>query len=186
MEGLKNCRFCKVDKVLGLFSKSSSKKDGLQSICKECAKLKTRKWRKDNPDKFREYCISSPKKAATEARYYRANSIRILEYQKEYMDLNREGQRSRCIQYNKENPDVLNAINAKRRSAKLNATIIDSDLDNIKEVYFEAKRLEKLDGIKRHVDHIVPLQGKNVCGLHVSWNLQILTAEENMSKGNKV
>ena len=56
--------------------------------------------------------------------------------------------------------------------------------DEIIAVYKKAAELS-LDGLLHHVDHIVPLTGDNVCGLHVPWNLQAIPAHENMSKGNK-
>lgn len=81
--------------------------------------------------------------------------------------------------YIEEHQQEYNARNAKRRAAKLNATPSWANLDIIKEIYNNCPK-------GYHVDHIVPLQGKEVCGLHVEYNLQYLPALENMKKGNKL
>ena len=77
---------------------------------------------------------------------------------------------------------------SKRRATLLNATpswVAKEELYAIEELYTQAKELERLTGIKFHVDHVIPLQGKLCTGLHTVSNLQIVTAHENLRKGNR-
>lgn len=60
-----------------------------------------------------------------------------------------------------------------------------ADMDAIKKVYAEARRISLETGIKHHVDHVLPVNGDLVSGLHVETNLQILTALDNIKKGNR-
>ncbi len=74
---------------------------------------------------------------------------------------------------------------AKRRSQKLRATPKWADLEAIARIYCERDAITRKTGIVHHVDHIIPLQGKTVCGLHVAANLRIVPASVNVRKGRK-
>lgn len=82
-------------------------------------------------------------------------------------------------------PWIRNEKIRRRQSAQLNRTPKWADLKAIKAIYKEASIRSKKEGIKYHVDHIIPLRGKNVSGLHIHSNLQIITAHENALKHNK-
>jgi hypothetical protein len=72
-----------------------------------------------------------------------------------------------------------------RLALKRKATPAWANLAAIDVLYIEAKRRELETGVKWHVDHIVPLKSKLVCGLHVEANLVVLTASENIAKSNR-
>ena len=94
----------------------------------------------------------------------------------------------RKAQYAKQNPAQINAAVARRKAAKIQRTpswLTDDDLWMIEQAYDIASIRTKMFGFSWHVDHIIPLQGKKVSGLHVPMNLQVIPGAENCSKGNR-
>jgi len=174
----KKCTKCDEVKGLDGFHKDNSRRDGLSFSCKTCELDRKKKYRQENKGPI-----------AERGKIYRQeNKGPIAAYNNKYRQENREAESARTLKWQKENPSKARANNSKRRARKNNATppwlTQEQDLE-IKLIYKTARELEEMDGVKRHVDHIVPLKGKGVRGFHVPWNLQILTAEQNTSKSNK-
>lgn len=101
---------------------------------------------------------------------------------------NLEYEREKDREYHRNNLPKVLAKNAKRRARELQATpswLSKQHLGEIETIYEEAARLTRETGVLHHVDHIIPLKGKGVSGLHVPWNLRAIPAVENLKKNNK-
>jgi hypothetical protein len=194
---MKTCCRCKETLPLSSFGKNKTKKDGYQTACKECKKLYSKERYQRDPQKHIQQCKE----------WSDRNPEARKKIAKRYYDNNRELCVARSVQWRRDNPewakaadkkygkkwrdanrDVCNASLARYRASKLKATpdwLTQDQLEDIKSMYTLAKKFEGIFGLSYHVDHIVPLQGENVCGLHVPWNLQLLEAKLNLSKSNK-
>ena len=101
---------------------------------------------------------------------------------------NPEKRKEVSSRYRESNLEYYASKRAERRAAQLERTpvwLTEGHKADILSMYSLAKKLGDLCGIEYEVDHIVPLQGSAVSGLHVPWNLQILTKTSNRRKGNR-
>jgi hypothetical protein len=103
---------------------------------------------------------------------------------RQYYKANKEAIAEQRSVYQKANLHIYSSNTAKRRASKKNATPAWADLEAIKGMYQLAAVFNRT-GMNLQVDHIVPLQGKMVCGLHCEANLQLMPASDNISKGNR-
>ena len=120
--------------------------------------------------------------------YDLANKDALVAQQKQYREKNRDAILLRKKEWTSKNMWRFTPHTAKRRAAKLKRMpcwLTEEDKIQIKNIYKEAAIRTKETGIKWHVDHIIPLQGETVSGLHIPSNLRVITAHENRSKHNK-
>lgn len=169
---MKNCNVCRTLKSPSDFNVRRASKDGLSYTCSVCATARSRRFKEANPTHH--------------AEWYKANRVHKAKYWTEWYQRNKVQRSQDYAQWEQANHARRIALNAKRVAAKYHATPKWADHAAIRAIYAQAEKLTRDTGIRHEVDHIYPLQGKTVCGLHVEANLQILTKTENIRKHNKV
>ena len=180
--------------------------------CKSCTLVKRKEYYQNNKEQIlksnkERYELNSESLKEKQRDYYWNNRKQVRDYQKSYYESNKETFSKKNKDYRQKNREELLVKNrvaskvhylnnkeyytakvAKRRATKINATpswLTDDHLKQIEQVYEHARDCTISTGEQYHVDHIVPLNNPEVCGLHVPWNLQVLPADVNLSKGNK-
>ena len=185
----KICTGCSEEKSFSEFGKKSTGRFGLNPRCKSCISERDRKARSRN-------------NAARRKRYNTDEEYRqkVLSQNKKWTSNNLEHRLEYLTGWKKNNPEKMKKYwdthydkhkekyleNGSTRDKRVKErTPAWANLEDIRKVYALAKKISKKTGVPHEVDHIIPLNGENVSGLHVFENLQIITKEENRSKSNK-
>lgn len=156
----KKCNKCKITKKIAEFNFRNKEKGYLQSKCKKCSSDINKKYRESDKEK---------------------HNKRLRDYRFKNKDKVNNWERNYRKQRYKESLEIRKKVLAKRnkyRAKKGLATLKGFDKE-LKKIYLNCPK-------GYHVDHIMPLNHSNLCGLHVPWNLQYLPAEENLRKSNKI
>lgn len=158
---MRTCKKCFVVKGLDEFHVHSHGKYKRATLCKVC-------------------------KNEDSAIYYAKNSVELVAARQARQKADPIKGNAVSSVWRKKNPAKCNAMNAKNRAGKIQATPAWADQSRI-ECYYSVAAMLNREGLQKwHVDHFYPLNGKTVSGLHVDNNLRVIPAVENLRKGNRV
>jgi hypothetical protein len=162
----KPCKYGHIDKRLVV-----------NGTCYACVKLRVANWQAKNPEKVTE----------NQKRWQAKNPGLASQRRRDWYANNTDHAAKVSTKYRQANLSLINYLSSKARADKLQRTpkwLTQAHKKHIKSHYELAKNCAKELGGEWHVDHVVPLRGDNVSGLHVPWNLQVLPKIDNLKKGN--
>lgn len=178
---------CGLIKLIKHFHKDSDSLDGRRTTCKECRKAvydnkrnyyrtKAKVYRVKNIDKIKAYVKSvRPRINKRQAKWNKLNIDKVEQSRIKLME-NRPGYF----------PFKAATVHIKKkRPHSIPKWLTEAQINEMEQWYADRVELQWLSEQQLSVDHIIPLNGKNVSGLHVPWNLQILTMSENSFKTNR-
>ena len=181
---LKTCNKCGEAKDTGLFYANKRMKDGVNTFCIVCHKADNLQRKTKNR--------TNPEFKAAELAYKKEYRERTVEERAVYMAQWREENRERINQYGREyrkqRKAHYNFLCQQRKIDLMNRTplwLTDEDKWLMEQAYELAGLRQQATKIEWHVDHIVPLRGQTVSGLHVPFNLRVIPRAENQRKSNK-
>jgi hypothetical protein len=188
---MKLCKKCGIIKPFSQFSTDKKSRDKLKYSCKECNMMRLRLWRDNNPEKALAATLAwqaaNPERIKKRQSAHRAANPELYAARiKTWREKNPERDSKNSSRWASENKAKKSAISSRYNASKYQALPKWADQKKIQEFYDEAKRMSTSLGEQYEVDHIVPLQGKTVCGLHCEANLQILHHKTNAGKGNRI
>ena len=160
---MKGCIKCNEVKPLSSFHRHKGMKDGHLNKCSSCVVEDVALWRKNNPD-----CRKQEHARKREKRGFKTREQWLID-----LKANSIGRRASISKYM-----IKRRIQTEKHLTELDEFVIN-------EAHKLATEREEGTGFAWHVDHIVPLNHKDVCGLHVVHNIQVVPAVWNLKKGNR-